>query len=217
MTTNDNTTLEAFITSYLLYLDGEGPQPDLDELDSENRAEAAARVRLLEAARPTTLPAGALDRISRQFGFDRAGARISVSGKKFKAARDRRQLDLKTIAAASTAAGAPIRSNQLLTLETSGEMEFDQELVSVLVAILETSVEAIESDFASELDAVRAFLAGPRFEELLQEWLTENPYDPAELHREVSDRVLATHLRAEDVVEAQLVELVRAILRSFER
>lgn len=218
MTTNyDNTSIEAFITSYVLYLDGEGPRPELDDLDSADRPEAAARVRLLEAARPVAPPEGALDRIARQFGFDRAGARITVSGKKFKAARVRSKLDLKAIAAASTEAGMPIRSNDLLTLETKGEMDFDQELVSVLVAILGTTVEAIESDFTTEMDAVRAFLASPRFDRLLQEWLAEHTYDPAELRREVSDRVLATQLRAEDVVEAQLVELVRAILRSFER
>jgi hypothetical protein len=217
MTTNDTTEMEAFITAYLLYLDGEGPQPDLDDLAAEDRAEAAARVRLLEAVLPTTASDGAFDRIAQQFGFDRAGTRITVSGKKFKAARQRQNLDIKTIAATATAAGAPIRTNDLLNLETKGDMQLDQETVSVLVAILNTTVDAIESDFTDEMNAVHAFLASPRFDELLQEWLAENDYDPVELRREVSGRVLATHLRADDVAEEQLVELVRAILRSFER
>lgn len=216
MTTNDDTTIETFISSYLLYLDGEGPEPDLEDLAPGDRAEAAARTRLLDAARPTPTPEGALDRIAHQFGLDRAGIRVTVSGKKFKAARRRRNLDLKAIAAAATAAGAPIRTNDLLNLETKGDMPLDQEVVSVLVAILETTLAAIESDFTDEMNTVRAFLASPRFDELLAEWLAENDYDPDELRREVTDRVLATNLRADDVAEAQLVELLRAILRSLE-
>ena len=217
MTTNDDNAIQSFISSYLLYLDGEGQQPDLEELDPDDRAEAAARVRLLDAVRPSPSPEGALDRIARQFGFDRAGTRITVSGARFKAARQRRKLDLKTIAGAATAAGAPIRTNDLLNLETKGDMPLDQEVVSVLVAILDTTLAEIESDFTDEMNTARAFLAGPRFDELLAGWLADNDYDPNELRRVVSDRVLATHLRAEDVVEAQLVELVRAILRSLER
>lgn len=217
MTTNDNTAMEAFITSYLLYLDGEGPQPNLDDLAADERAEAAARAWLLEAVRPTPATEGAFDRIARQFGFDRPGTRITVSAKKFKAARQRRKLDLKTIAATATAAGTSIRTNDLLNLEIKGDMQLDQEVVSVLVAILNTTVTAIESDFTEETNVVSAFLASARFDELVQEWLAENDHDPVELRREVSHRVLATHRRADDVTEAQLVELVRAILRSFER
>ena len=159
---------------------------------------------------------GAVDRISRSLGFDRAGTRITLSGARFKRRRQDLGLDLKTIAAQATAAGVTVRTSDLLKLETAGALPFEQEVATVLVAILDTTLENIEDEFEREMTTVQAFLNGPRFEEVLAGWLDEHAnQDPREVRAYVTDGVLAANFRAEDVSEEHLVDFVRALLRKF--
>lgn len=215
-TPSDEQRLDDIITAYILFLDGEGPRPDLDRLTPEDRDEAAARIQLLDAAAASQTPAGAVDRLARTFGFDRQGTRITLSGPKFKRARQQRNLELKTIAADAAAAGAAIRTSDLLRLETSDGIPFDQETVTILVAILDTSLEEIESDFDHDMSQVQAFLNSSAFDAVLEEWLAEHDRDPVEIREQVTDRILAARFRAADVTEEQLLDFVRAILRTFE-
>lgn len=221
MTSHDDTKdpIEAYITSYLLYLDGDGERPDLSDLEAAEREEVSARIRLLDVARGDRSEAttGAMNRIAKRFGFDRTGTRIAISGARFKAVRQQSQRDLKGIAAAATAAGAPIRTSDLLKVENARATLLDQELVSVLVAVLRTSLAAIEGESTDDASVVHTFLAGPLFSQLIAEWAGAGDLDPDDVRNTVTGRVLATHYRAEDIAEKQLVDLVRAILRSLER
>lgn len=219
MTTNrDNNQVDDFVTAYLVYIDGEGDRPDSSALSESERREAAARIRIHQAAQAAAYepPVGAMDRLAQKFGFDRAGSRITVSGRKLKAARIRKSLDLRALAAAATAAGVPTRTSDLLRIETAEAVEVEQPLVTVLVAILETDVAMLEEAFDKQMDAVRRFLGGPLFDELVRTWAAEHECDLEETRQTVVDGVLALHLRAEDVAEAQLADFVRAFLRRME-
>lgn len=215
---NDHDRIDRFIASYLLHLDGEADRPDLGDLPEEDRAEAAARIDLLDGLRSTAVeaPAGAAGRIARTLGLDRAGSRISVSGPRLKRARDARGLTLKDIAAAATNAGTPIRTADLLRIESATTTPVDQQIVTVLVAILDISVDDVEDDFATEVSAMRAFLDGPEFDDIVAGWAAEHGRDLEATRATVRDRALALQFRAEDTTTEQLADMVRAILRSLE-
>lgn len=221
MTTTDrheNDPIEQLVTEYLLYLDGEGERPELDDIPYAARAEAAARLHLLDGLRAASVeaPPGAADRIARTLGFDRAGGRIAVSGPSLKRARDAKGMTLKDIAAAATAAGTPTRTADLLRVESAPSTPLDQELATVLVAILNTSVDAVEDDFPEDMTAMRTFLDGPRFEAMIADWSSEHGREVDHTRTTVRDRALATQYRAKDITEDQIVDLIRAILRSLE-
>lgn len=221
MTTTDSNEIdpiEKLVTDYLLYLDGEGERPDLAHIPQGDRAEAAARLHLLDGLRTASVeaPAGAADRTARTLGFDRVGGRIAVSGPQLKRARDAKGMSLKDIAEAATAAGAPTRTADLLRAESATSTPLDQELVTVLVAILNTSVDAIEDDLAEDMTATRTFLDGPRFESMIADWSSEHDWELEQTRTIVRDRALATQYRAKDITEDQIADLIRAILRSLE-
>lgn len=215
---NENDPIEQLVTEYLLYLDGEGERPELADIPHAARAEAAARLHLLDGLRAASVeaPPGAAERIARMLGFDRAGGRIAVSGPQLKRARDAKGMRLKDIAEGATAAGVPTRTADLLRVESATSTSLDQELVTVLVAILNTSVYAIEDDFAEEITAMRTFLDGPRFEGMIADWSSEHDREIEQTRTIVRDRALATQYRAKDITEDQIADLIRAILRSLE-
>lgn len=211
--------LDRFIHDYMLFLDGEGDRPDVDDLDVELRVEARSRIRLLNVLRRghDELPAGAADRIALRFGFDRSGTRINISGPKFKRARKRACLELKDIAAATVAAGAPIKTNNLLRIEMAKSTPVEQPIVTALVAILHISVDDIQEDLGDDVSTVRAKLASPRFEQMITDWSAEHGRDIRETRSFVHAQVLATKYRQKDVTEDHLADIVRAILLSLER
>jgi cupin superfamily acireductone dioxygenase involved in methionine salvage len=104
----------------------------------------------------------------------------------------------------------------LLKVESSKTTALDQELATVLVGVLDTTVAAIEDDHVQEMDVVRVFLASPFFDQLIAQWAAEHEPDADDVKQLVRDRVLAIHYRAQDVTEEQLADLVRVILRSLE-
>jgi hypothetical protein len=211
--------VEMFIHDYMLFLDGEGPRPQLSALDPDTRAEVAARLRILRAARTTAAPApdGARERIALRFGFARAGLPIPISGSKLKSARRRAGLELKQISAALAAAGTPMRTSDLLHVETADTTPIDQPVVTTLVAILGTSVMSLEADFSAEMADMRVMLASPRFEQIIAEWAGEHARDVSEIRQVVHRQALAAKFRAEGISEEQLADIVQAILRSLER
>lgn len=215
---NQNDPIEQLVTEYLLHLDGEGERPELADIPHAARAEAAARLHLLDGLRAASVeaPPGAADRIARTLGFDRAGGRIAVSGPRLKRARDAKGMTLKAIASAATSAGTPTRTADLLRVESATSTPVDQELVTVLVAILNTSVDAIEDEFADEVTAMRTFLDGPRFEAMIADWSSERGRDIDQTRTVVRDRALAAQYRAKDITEDQIADLIRAILWSLE-
>ncbi len=212
-------SIERFVHDYMLFLDGEGYQPLIEELPAGDRHEAQARIRLLEAAMAAgaKVPAGAPERIALRFGFDRAGATIVVSGPKLKGARRRAGLELKQISAAMAAAGTPIRTSHLLHIETATTTPVEQPAVTTLVAILGTAVEDIEAEFAGDVTEMRAMLNSSRFDQMIAGWASDHGGDLPEIRTIVHRQVLAIRYRAEGVNEEQLAELVRAILRTLER
>lgn len=222
MTPNDQPNpapIEMFIHDYMLFLDGARDEPLVKELPAGDRREAQARIRLLEAtmAAGAEAPAGAFERIALRFGFDRAGTTIVVSGPKLKGARRRAGLELKQVSAAMAAAATPIRTGDLLHIETAATTPVDQPVVTALVAILGTTVDDIEAEFDDDVNEMRAMLNSPRFEQMIAEWASDHGRDVPEIRTIVYRQVLATKYRAEGVNEDQLADLVRAILRSLER
>jgi hypothetical protein len=211
--------VETFLRDYMLFLDGEGPRPLLSALDPGAQADAAAQLRILEAARAAAAPVpdGARERIARRYGFDRPGLPIPISGPKLKSARRRAGLDLKQISAALAAAGTPMRTNELLHIETAATTPIDQPVVTTLVAILGTSVSSLEADVSAEVADMRAMLASPRFEQMIAELAAEHARDVYEIRQVVHRQALAAKFRAEGLSAEQLAEIVQAILRSLER
>ncbi len=219
MTTPDHDRsdpVEDYIAAYVTHLDGEGPHPDLDDLDDEDRDEAAAQVELLETARASAVDHDVLERIAQRFGFDRPNERIGVSGSKLKAARSRQGVSLGDIASAATAAGVSVRPAELLKIETGSGAALTQEVVTFLAAFLETTVPELEDD-SDELNQAQTFLYSDVFNDLIATWCLEHGRDEAAVREHVSDAVLDSSRRAEDLTEAQLIEFVEAMLRQLEQ
>lgn len=89
-------------------------------------------------------------------------------------------------------------------------------MVVILVAILNTSVDAVEDAFSEEMTAMHTFLDGPRFEAMIADWSSEFGRDIDQTRTIVRDGALATQYRAKDITEDQIADLIRAILRSLE-
>lgn len=210
--------IEKYIHDYMLFRDGIAERPSLDDLHGDDRREAAARVRILEATDPSTavVAPGAANRLASAFGFDRVGTPIAISGRKLKAARRRAGLELKDVAAAVAAAGAAVRTAELLHVETADTATLDQAIVTRLVAVLGVTVAEIEGEFDEQVNEMRALLASPRFERVIAGWAVDHRRDVSEVRDRVHEQVLAAKYRAEAINEDQLLDIVRAILGRLE-
>ena len=211
--TDDIDPLDDFIHAVLQHRGGDGPEPQLADLDPSLRPEAAARLRILNAARtPVLAPAGATDRLARRFGFDRAGTAITVSGARVKAARKAAGLELKDVAAAIAAAGAPVKTSELLNVEQAKSTALDQKVVTRLVAVLGVPLDQIEESFSDQVDRLAALLETPRFAALIADWANEHNRDHGEVRNDVHRQLSGARYRAESVSEDQLFDIVKAIL-----
>lgn len=209
--------LDAITDAHLLYLEGEGPAPDLTTLAPELRDEALMRVRLLEASWGAVLEAPTEDPIAVRFGFDRAGQTITVNGRRVAQLRKATGMDFQTLLGLVTAAGGDITAANLFRLEQSSASNVDQPTASALVAALHTTMAdlgATATDVAT--DRVGLFLSGPGFTDIIDDWARQFGRPTSEVRTTVTERLLAVQYRAEDVTDEHLIEIVMTILDSLE-
>lgn len=215
---NIDDRIDAIIDAYLAFLEGTRDAPTLNGLDPGERAEAAARIELLDALWGVGAPQQPLDDpVARRFGFDRAGQDITVNGTKIAALRKRRGIVLKDLAEMVNNGGGEVSTRALLDLEQRPAVPVSQRTASALAAALRASVADFEAAATVEIDAVRAFLASAAFDELIASWAAEHHRKREPVRRDVSERMLAAQFRAADVTAEQLLDIARAILRRLER
>lgn len=217
MSNIDDPRLDAIIDAHLRHLEGDGPAPDLADLPDELRDEARARLAVLEAAWGAQIEPPDDDPVARRFGFDRAGQRITIDGRRIATLRKAAQLDLTELHTLITNAGGAIAPGDLFRVEQNAAVELDQATVSAIVAALRTSVPSIEATETIDFDAVRAFVDSPDFYDLIDTWAAEQGRDAEQVRPRVTEQVFAAQYRADDVTTAQLIEIVRAILQTLEQ
>lgn len=212
--------IDTIIDQYLQYLDGEAPEPTLDDLTPEERAEAHAQIRVLVALHRTGVPDPDDDPVARRFGFDRAGADIVIDGRRMARRRQERGLKLNELAAAVNRAGGTITTSALLRLEQQPHGAVPQATVTAIVAVLDTSLQDLEPADASADEAVerlRTLLASPRLEAKVAAWCAEHQRSQRDVGRHLEQRLLVgAAYRAEDLTEDALLEIVRAILAGLD-
>ena len=211
-----NDPLDDIIDSHLRYLEGEGPAPVVSDLPEDLQVEATARIALLDVSWGVSLELPDDDPVARRFGFDRAGEEITVDGHRVASHRRSAGLDLKSLLALVERAGGRIGPGELYRLEQNTATVVDQPTASALVAALNVALIDIESAGQDGNPRIRAFLAGPEFHYLVDDWAGTYGQDQIEVRNTVSRRVLAAQYRAEDVTDDQLIEIVRAILETLE-
>lgn len=210
--------LDALTDAYLAYLDGSGPAPSLDGLSADVRAEAAARLALLDAMWGAGVPRRPLhdDPVARRFGFDRAGDDIEIDGRKVSTVRKAAAIELKDLTTMVNNGGGDTSTFALLQLEQSDAVTVPQPTASALAAALGVGLHDFEAASGVDFDAVRTFLDSPAFDELIASWAAEHNRPAAPVRKIVADRMLVSQFRATDVSPEQLLEIARAILRTLE-
>ncbi len=216
MMDNINDPLDALIDAHLHHLEGEAAAPDLADLPADLQAKATARIALLEACWGVSLEPPEEDPVARRFGFDRAGKAITIDGSRVASYRKATGIDLKELLARVETAGGRIAPGALYRLEQSRSTSLDQPTASALVAALKVALADIEAAGQSGPARIRAFLDGPPFHQLIDDWAGTYGRDRTEVRREVARQVVAAQYRAEDVTDDQLIEMVQAILETLE-
>ena len=209
--------LDAIVDAHLLYLEGDGPAPDLTALTPELRDEALVRVRLLEASWGAVLEVPTEDPIAARLGFDRTGQTITLNGRRVAQLRKATGMDFESLLGLVTAAGGDITAANLFRLEQSSAADVDQPTASALVAALHTTmadIEAAATDAAT--DRVGLFLSGPGFANIIDDWARKFGRPTSEVRTTVTERLLAVQYRAEDIRDEHLIEIVKTILGSLE-
>lgn len=215
---NIDDRIGAIIDAYLAFREGTSDAPTLDGLDPAERAEAAARIELLDTLWGAGAPQEPLDDpVARRFGFDRPRQDITVNGTKIAALRKRQGIVLQGLAEMVNNGGGEVNTRVLLDLEQRPAVPVPQRTASALAAALRVSVADFEAAATGDIDVVRAFLASPAFNELIASWAAEHHHEPGPVRRDVSERVFAAQFRAADVTAEQLLDIARAILRRLER
>lgn len=209
--------VERYLHDYIRFLDGEGDPPADDDLDDAQLVEIDGKLALLRP-RGAAVPAGAKTRIARSLGLDRGGSTIAVDGTRLKAQRQRARMDLKTLAAAVTAAGQTVAAGRLYQVEKQINATLDQDMVTAIVSILGITVADIEAGGHAQVPELARLLDRPRIGDLIATWARDNHRDPTEIRGHVRSRVLeGTAFRAEAVSEDHVADIVRALLRRMER
>ncbi len=210
--------LDAIIDAYLAYLDGSGPAPSLDELSTGVRAEAAARLALLDAMWGAAVPRRPPhdDPVARRFGFDRAGYDIEIDGRKVSALRKAAAIELKDLTTMVNNGGGDTSTFALLQLEQSGAVTLPQRTASALAAALGVDLHDFEAAADVDFDAIRTFLDSLDFDELIASWAAEHDRDPEPVRKIVADRIRISQFRAAGVTHEQLLDIARAILRTLD-
>lgn len=213
---NTDDPLDAIIDAHLHHLEGDGPAPNLTDLPDHLQAEATARIALLEASWGALLEPSEDDPVARRFGFDRTDETITVDGRRVASRRKAAGINLKELLARIEAAGGSIAPGALYRLEQSRSTPLDQPTASALVAALNTALSDIEAAGQVDTARIHAFLNGPAFHQVIDDWAGTYGRDPIEVGTDVSRRVLAAQYRAEDITDDQLIEIVQAILKNLE-
>ena len=212
---NIDDQLDAIIDAHLRYLEGDGPAPDLAALAAELRAEAHARVRLLEASWGAAVEVAAEDPVARRFGFDRAGQEVTIDGRRVAQLRKAAGMELDALLGRVTAAGGNITAGNLFRLEQNSSATVTQPIASAIVAALHTTLAELETAEHPASNPVYLFLSGPRFADIIDDWARRFGGQSSEVRAVVTDKVLAVQYRAEDVSDDHLAEVVQAILDSL--
>ena len=214
---NDHAQLADIFESFLAFLDGQGPEPDLARFDPAERARISRQLEILRddhgvlAAMPDLVD----DPVFAALGFDRAGADVELDGAKVARARKRLHLDIGDIAERMHNAGSTRAVRDLFQLERTGSATWPQPDATALVAALRVSLSDIEGSDA-RLSPMRQFLQSEVFGQSVREWAHAHSTDYDLARRRASSELLAANFRGEEHVNSQaLEELLRVVLEDM--
>lgn len=214
----DHKELPALFEAFLAHLDGEGPEPDITNLDDALRHDLVAQFAVLR--RDHGLLAGAPDLPDdpgfAALGFDRAGESIEIAGAKVRRARSRAGLDFKRVIELATNAGGKLGVKDLHDLERATSTPLAQTDATALLVALDVTLPDLESD-EGQIGEMRRFLGSPEFDDTVRRWCDERSAPFEEVSRQAKSAMLAGNFRGgEHTDQEQLLALLHIVLEHLE-
>lgn len=206
-----------FVDRYLGFLDGEGEEPDANELPESVRAQAFQLLRVLDELEPdpADLPAPTDDPIARRFGFGRPETTITLSTAALKDAAASRGLQMSQLAQRLTIAGYPTRSAELLRLTRNVTAQVDRDLAARFAAILDTSVEELEAQGSVAGMSLHDFLVLEEARRIIDAFTWEHNFTTSEVEVQVRELLGSGVFRNQ--TESSWMEALHAALERIDR
>jgi transcriptional regulator with XRE-family HTH domain len=168
-----------FIESYVNHLEGGGPAPSLDGLNSATRREVRNAFRAVDAAWRSDLeiPLIEEDPVALALGLgplNDADAFLVVSGRLVKKARQARGLKTSDVATRLKSMGLPAADQKWLgRLERAPMQEVALDLATGLANVLGQSPDAISATRDKEVDPFAEWLYSDEFDTAFAAWVEE--------------------------------------------
>jgi transcriptional regulator with XRE-family HTH domain len=187
------------IEAYIAHLEGEGPAPSLEDLDTHAKREARNAFRAVDAAWRSDLEIPPLeeDPVALALGFvpaANASTEVIVSGSLVTKARRRRKLKASDVANRLQSMGLDANQQWLVRLERSSVQEIKTDLATGLATVLGVSVDALAAERDKDVDPFATWLYSDEFDVAFAAWVDEQ--EGRELPKDLAPRARSQLLTA---------------------